>query len=76
MTIALPQWLVQDGEAHPYFIGRDGTLIRNVDTAHLFAGWTEPIATRCQEAGFCGDCGVADVVEVLSIRPVCDKSDN
>lgn len=75
MIIALPQWLVKEGEAHPDFLGRDGAFIRNADTAHLFAGWAEPIATRCHEAGFCGDCGVADVVEVLCIRPVCGEAD-
>ena len=69
MTIALPQWLVEDGEVNPDYLDCEGTLYNYGETEELFEGWAEPITGRCREAGFCGDCDVADVVEVLSIRP-------
>lgn len=70
MIIALPQWLVEDGEADPEFLNTSGAFIRCEETIDLFTGWTELIEDRCREAGFCGDCGVADLIEVLSIRPI------
>ena len=70
MTIALPQWLVLEGEVDPAFLDDMGNIVNSTATACLFAGWTESIAERCREAGFCGDCGVADVIEVLNIRPL------
>ena len=69
MTIALPQWLVEDGEANADYLDDDGILIRNTETVELYSGWTEPIAPHCSEAGFYSDGGLARVVEVLSIRP-------
>lgn len=74
MTIALPQWLIEDGEVNPDYLDCEGALSKCSEIAELFEGWKEPIAARCREAGFCGDCDVADVVEVLSIRPLCDSS--
>ncbi len=69
MTIALPQWLVKEGEADTAYLDDGGNIINNTETSCLFAGWTESIADRCREAGFCGDCGVADIIQVLNIRP-------
>lgn len=76
MTIALPQWLVQDGEIDPDYLDSEDTLINNVETEDLYGGWTESIAGLCREAGFCGDYNVADVIEVLSIRPIRDEEHN
>lgn len=72
MTIALPQWLIQDGEVNPDYLDCEGILFNCIETEDLYEGWTEPIATRCCEAGFCGDCCIADIVEVLSIQPIDD----
>lgn len=76
MTIALPQWLVHDGEVNPDYLDCERTLYNCEETKDLYEGWTEPITARCREAGFCGDCDVADFYEVLSIQPIRDEEDN
>jgi hypothetical protein len=60
MTIALPQWLVHDGEANPDYLDCEGVLMNCNETEDLYAGWAE----------------VAVVYEVLSIRPIHDEEDN
>jgi hypothetical protein len=55
MIIALPQWLVEEGEAHPDYLDDDGAFVNNTHTADLFTGWQEE-----------DDCKI----EVLCIRPI------
>ena len=60
MTIALPQRLVYDGEVNPDYLDCEGVLINCIETEDLYEGWTE----------------VADIYEVLCIRPIRDEEDN
>ena len=54
MTIALPQWVIQDGEVNPDYMDCDGTLYNCGETEDLYEGWAEP---------------GGNTYEVLSIRP-------
>lgn len=70
LIFALPQWAVRDGVIREELLDATGAIIHNDQTADLFAGWTESIADRCLDAGFCGECDTADIIQVLNIRTV------
>jgi hypothetical protein len=64
MIIALPQWLVLDGEPNPDFLDDDGSLFNCSETEDLYEGWTESITDHCR----C--CCITYTIEVLHIRPL------